>query len=84
MNGYKEVENIFEGLSEHIVASKSLIEKPYVDMNDGVIIEGQTLHTLDDGMKWRFACGRTANAISPSGTYPSTSNFLIQKKKRIF
>ena len=51
MNGYKEVENIFAGLSEHIVASKSLIEKPYVDKDDGVIIEGQILHTLDDGME---------------------------------
>jgi len=51
MSNYKEVDYIFEGLSEHIVTSRSLIEKPYVDKDDNVFIEGQILHTLDDGME---------------------------------
>ena len=51
MSGYKEVNSIFEKLSEHVSASKSLIEKPYVDKDDNVLIEGQILQTLDDGME---------------------------------
>ena len=51
MSEYKEVEYIFEKLSEHVSASKSLIEKPYVDKQDNVLIEGQILQTLDDGME---------------------------------
>ena len=51
MSKYKEVDSIFEGLSSHVTASRSLIEKPYLNKEEGVFIGGQILQTLDDGME---------------------------------
>ena len=49
MDEYKEVDYIFSKLSSHVVESRSLIEHPYRD--DDVLIEGQILEILDDGME---------------------------------
>ena len=45
---YKYADWLFSGLLSHAVEEKSLIERPYSD--DGALIEGQILYTLDDGM----------------------------------
>lgn len=51
MNEYRKVDSMFSGLDSHIVASKSLIERPYKDNDEDVLIEGQILETLEDGIE---------------------------------
>ena len=51
MNEYRKVDSMFSGLDCHIVASKSLIERPYKDNDEDVLIEGQILETLEDGIE---------------------------------
>ena len=50
---YKKVENLFEGVSKNVKASRSLIEKPYVieDFGDNIYIREQVMMTLDDGIE---------------------------------
>ena len=51
MSKYREVDGLFEGLESHVVESRSLIENPYKDEEEGVYIWAQILKTLDDGME---------------------------------
>ena len=51
MSKHREVGSIFEGLESHVTASRSLIENPYKDDEEGVYIWAQILKTLDDGME---------------------------------
>ena len=50
---YKKVENLFEGVSKNVKASRSLIEKPCVieDFGDNIYIREQVMMTLDDGIE---------------------------------
>ena len=50
---YKKVENLFEGVSKNVKASRSLIEKPCVieEFGDKIIIREQVMMTLDDGIE---------------------------------
>ena len=45
---YTYVDYLFAGLGSHMTDSKSLIEDPHAE--DCVLIEGQLLYTMDDGM----------------------------------
>ena len=51
MSKYREVDGLFSGLDSHVVESRSLIEKPYLNDEEGVYIWAQILETLDDGME---------------------------------
>lgn len=51
MDEYRKVDSIISGLESHIAASRSLIERPYKDYDEGVFIEGKILMTLDDGIE---------------------------------
>ena len=51
MSKYKEITGIFKEFESHVVDSRSLIEKPYKDDEEGVYIWAQILNTLDDGME---------------------------------
>ncbi len=46
---YKYTDYLFSGLLSRAVDEKSLIERPYAD--DGALVEGQILYTMDDGMR---------------------------------
>ena len=50
---YKKVENLFEGVSKNVKASRSLIEKPCVieEFGDKIFIREQVMMTLDDGIE---------------------------------
>ena len=50
---YKKVENLFEGVSKNVKASRSLIEKPCVieDFGDNIYIREQVMMTLEDGIE---------------------------------
>ena len=48
MREYREVNSMFEGLKKHIVSSDCVED---TNQDEEVIIEGQILETLDDGME---------------------------------
>ena len=60
---YKKVENLFEGVSKNVKASRSLIEKPYVieDFGDNIYIREQVMMTLDDGIEVERCCWSEAD-----------------------
>ncbi len=48
MEEYTEIDYLFAGLEPHVIESESLMKVPYRE--DDIVIMGQILNTLDDGM----------------------------------